>query len=160
MKPRQTTPVMLLLFLPEEEAAHPTSTKDSLTQHRDMPRASCASAPLCNTPCPVGLPCLSKESEAAAELWHFCPLAEPGGESCGAGAVGRSAVTRRVMMQLEGPCDRLGAEEEEERRLAMSSAMSLKSDGDMIWIAARLETHVRFSLSTNTSCLSAMLPAQ
>ena len=96
--------------------------------------------------------------DGVAPLWglELRRLAELGTE-----AVGTSAVTKRVMTQLEGACDEYmwGWEEEDWwRRPEMRLNMFAKSAGEEIWKAARLETQVRFCLSTKTSCLSEALP--
>ena len=115
----------------------PTSTKDSLLQTLVI----------------AGSPW-----DAVAPLWglELRRLAELGTE-----AVGTSAVTKRVMTQLEGACDKYMWGWEEEywwRRLEMRLNMLAKSAGEEISKAARLETQVRFCLSTKTSCLSEALP--
>ena len=115
----------------------PTSTKDSLLQTLVI----------------AGSPW-----DAVAPLWglELRRLAELGTE-----AVGMSAVTKRVMTQLEGACDEYMWGWEEEywwRRLEMRLNMLAKSAGEEISKAARLETQVRFCLSTKTSCLSEALP--
>ncbi|KAA6425825.1 MAG: hypothetical protein FRX49_04200 [Trebouxia sp. A1-2] len=103
----------------------PTSTKDSLLQTLVM----------------AGSPW-----DGIAPLWglELRRLAELGTE-----AVGTSAVTKRVMMQLEGACDvyMWGWEEEDWwRRLEMRPNMLAKSAGEEIWKAARLETQTQASL--------------
>ena len=115
----------------------PTSTKDSLLQTRVTADPSWGGL----TP---------------AWGWGRRRLAEQGTE-----AVGTSAVTRRVTTQVEGPCDGWACGEQEEdwwRRLERRASMLVKSAEEAIWKAARLETHVRFCLSTKTSCRSVMLP--
>lgn len=115
----------------------PTSTKDSLLQTLVIAGSSW---------------------DGVAVLWELGlrRLAELGTEP-----VGTSAVTKRVMTQLEGACDMYmwGWEDEDWwRRLEMRLNMLAKSAGEEIWKAARLETQVRFCLSTKTSCLSEALP--